>query len=79
MYDDVYVAVVGPFSGIHDRACELYQQLVGISNIRKRWSISERDNGPRLARAVYGHQHFCEEHTQQVVYKPRLMRQNREN
>ena len=34
-YDDVYVAVVTPIGGIHDRACELYQQLVGINNIRK--------------------------------------------
>jgi len=24
-YDDVYVAVVTPIGGIHDRACELYQ------------------------------------------------------
>ena len=24
-HDDVYVAVVTPIGGIHDRACELYQ------------------------------------------------------
>lgn len=34
--EDVYIAVISPLNGIHDRACELYQQLVGITNIRKR-------------------------------------------
>ena len=34
-YDDVYLAVVSPFSCIHDRACELYQQLVGFETLRK--------------------------------------------
>lgn len=24
-YDDLYVAVVTPIGGVHDRACELYQ------------------------------------------------------
>ena len=33
-YDDVYVAVINPFGGIHDKACELYQQLVGIGYIK---------------------------------------------
>jgi hypothetical protein len=63
-YDDVYVAVVNPFGGIHDRACELYQQLIGINNLKKIQSINQNDNGPNLVRAVYGHQHYCEEHIQ---------------
>ena len=74
-YWDVYVAVVNPFGGFHDRACELYQQLVGINALKKKAGISANDNGPNLVRAVYGHQHYCEEHLQQKVYKPRLLRQ----
>ena len=54
-YNDVYVAVVTPYGSIHDRACELYQQLVGIRHIRKRWGLKKDDNGPGLVRAVYGH------------------------
>jgi hypothetical protein len=34
-YNDVYMAVVTPIGGLHDRACELYQQLVGINHVRK--------------------------------------------
>lgn len=30
----IYQADVGPLSTVHDRACELYQQLVGIVNFR---------------------------------------------
>lgn len=33
-YNDVYIAVVTPCGGLHDRACELYQQLVGINMVR---------------------------------------------
>ena len=62
-YGDVYIANTNPFGGIHDKACELYQQLVGIKFIKEKWGISEDDNGPRLVRAIYGHQHYCEEHT----------------
>lgn len=74
-YWDVYVAVVNPFSCFHDRACELYQQMIGINALKKKAGIKINDNGPNLVRAVYGHQHYCEEHVQQNVYKPRLLRQ----
>jgi hypothetical protein len=63
-YDDVYVAVVTPIGGIHDRACELYQQLVGINFIKKGANLDKEDNGPELVKAVYGYQHYHEEHTQ---------------
>lgn len=54
-YDDVYIAVINPFGGIHDKACELYQQLVGIDKIKARWGINKDDNGMKLVRAIYGH------------------------
>ena len=63
-YDDVYVAVVTPIGGVHDRACELYQQLFGINNIKKSANLEKEDNGPELVKAVYGYQHYHEEHTQ---------------
>jgi triacylglycerol esterase/lipase EstA (alpha/beta hydrolase family) len=47
--------------------------------IKKRWGISKSNNGPELARAIYGHQHFCEEHTHQNAYKPRLLRNVRDD
>ena len=74
---DVYVAVMSPIAGIHDRACELYQQLVGITAIRKRAGLKKGDTGPNLARAVYGSKHFMDEHPHQKMYKPRLLRQIR--
>ena len=54
-YWDVYVAVVNPYGGFHDRACELYQQLIGINALKKQAGIGNNDNGPNLVRAVYGH------------------------
>ena len=73
-YDDVYVAVVTPIGGVHDRACELYKQLVGINNVKKIANLDRDYNGPELVKAVYGHQHFHEEHTHQRIYKPRYLR-----
>ena len=73
-YNDVYLAVINPIGGIHDKACELYQQLVGIDNIRARWGLADKESGPELVRAIYGHQHFCEEHTEQNAYKARYLR-----
>ena len=75
---DIFLAVVSPAGGTHDRACELYQQLVGVDQIRKRWGLASDECGPSLVKAVYGHRHFCEEHQQQTVYKPRLLRQIRD-
>ena len=72
--NQVYQADVGPLSSLHDRACELYQQLVGILSFKEARGIS--DNGPDLARAVYGESHFDREHLhQQMIYKPRYLRQ----
>lgn len=75
--EDLYIAVVSPAQGIHDRACELYQQLVGINNLRREWSLEHTDNGPNLIKAVYGPQHFYEDHQHQRIFKPRYLRQQR--
>ena len=65
---------MGPFNSLHDRACELYQQIVGIVNFKANRNIE--DNGPSLARAVYGEDHFDLEHApHQTFYKPRYLRQ----
>lgn len=74
---DVYIAVMSPIAGIHDRACELYQQLVGITTIRKCAGLKKSDTGPNLAKAVYGSKHFMDEHSHQIMYKPKLLRQVR--
>ena len=61
-------------SSLHDRACELYQQIVGIVNFKANRGL--RDNGVSLARAVYGEGHFDREHApHQTFYKPRYLRQ----
>lgn len=57
----VYQADVGPFNSLHDRACELYQQIVGIVNFKANRQLTE--NGLELARAVYGASHYDREHT----------------
>ena len=51
---NIYIASMGPIADVHDRACEIYQQIVGITEIKKRAGIHENDNGPNLVRAVYG-------------------------
>ena len=72
-HSQVYQADVHPFGSLHDRACELYQQIVGILEIRRLHGIT--GNGPDLARAVYGKSHFEKEHAEfQSFYKPRYMR-----
>ena len=73
-HHNVYQADVGPMSSLHDRACELYQQIVGIVNFKANRSL--KDNGISLARAVYGEGHFDREHApHQTFYKPRYLRQ----
>ena len=71
---DVYVALVSMTGAVHDRSCELYQQLVGINQVRKDNLLDPTDDGPNLARAVYGHKHFEEEHPNQPFFKPRVLR-----
>ena len=73
----IYIASLTPIGGIHDRACELYQQLVGITKIKKKVGLGAADNGPNLVKAVYGPQHYYEEHMHQKMYKPRYLRQIR--
>jgi len=69
----VYQADVAPLASLHDRACELYQQLVGIVNFKASRGLT--DNGPALARAVYGEAHFDREHAPlQTFYKPHYLR-----
>ena len=73
----MYIAVISPIGGYHDRACELYQQLVGITALRKKNRLKNNDNGLNLVKAVYGEKHTCEEHYGQIYYKPKLLRQLR--
>ena len=59
---ELYEADLGPLQSLHDRACELYQQIVGIMEVRDLAGLSDNDCGPGLARAVYGASHFDQEH-----------------
>ena len=54
---DIYVAVMSPLASTYDRACELYQQIEGIDNIRRRAGIHKDDIGPKQVAAVYGPAH----------------------
>eukprot|EP00354_Favella_ehrenbergii_P001589 CAMPEP_0170457782 /NCGR_PEP_ID=MMETSP0123-20130129/4955_1 /TAXON_ID=182087 /ORGANISM="Favella ehrenbergii, Strain Fehren 1" /LENGTH=52 /DNA_ID=CAMNT_0010721681 /DNA_START=507 /DNA_END=665 /DNA_ORIENTATION=+ len=51
---------MGPINSLHDRACELYQQLVGIVTFKEARGIT--GNGTDLARAVYGESHYDRDH-----------------
>lgn len=62
LYKDVYIASTSPIAGIHDRACELYQQLIGITNLKKMAGLESNNNGPELVRMVYGPEHASDEH-----------------
>lgn len=57
----IYQADVAPLGSIHDRACELYQQLVGIFDMQNQSKI-ENPNSKEMAEYVYGKDHFTEEH-----------------
>ena len=76
-FKDVFIASVSPMGGAHDRACELYQQLVGISDIRRKCGFGKDYTGPELVKAVYGQNHVCDQHSRQTMYKPRYLRQIR--
>jgi len=69
----LYQVDLGPVQSLHDRACELYQQLIGIIPFKEQRGLVANDG--ELARAVYGSAHFCEHHAEQTVYKPRYIRQ----
>ena len=70
----VFIAAVSPNSNNHDRACELYQQIIGINSIRRQNGIHEDENGIPLVKAVYGNAHTAKCHKYQKVYKPRYLR-----
>ena len=65
----VYEADVSPFGSHHDRACELYQQLVGAS----RFEAVGHSLGCHMAELVYGETHFYKEH-KDSFYKRRYLR-----
>lgn len=50
---------------------------MGITKIKKIVGLNKRDNGPNLVKAVYGPDHYHQEHQQQKLYKPRYLRQIR--
>lgn len=67
--EDVYEADVGGVSSIHDRACELYQQIVGIMKVREQAT----KNKIELAEQVYGVEQVRTKHRSKY-YKPRYLR-----
>eukprot|EP00347_Sterkiella_histriomuscorum_P020360 403338107 len=65
----IYQADIAPWGSLHDRACELYQQLIGIFQTQRN---ADR-NRMTLAEQVYGKEHFDLEHREQY-YKTRYLR-----
>lgn len=66
---EIYEADVHPFGSLHDRACELYQQLVGIIRTKKAAEM----NKLILAEQVYGQEHFQKDHID-TYYKPKYLK-----
>ena len=54
----VYEADISPAGSAHDRACELWQQIVGIERIKK---VAE-DLKLSVAEVVYGSEHVKKHH-----------------
>ena len=54
---------------MHDRACELYQQIIGILKTKE----NARQNRKDLAEQVYGSEHVAQNHRCNY-YKPRYLR-----
>jgi len=67
--EEVYEADVGGMSSHHDRACELYQQIIGMIKIREN---AER-NLLGISEQVYGKEHVNSKH-RSTFYKPRYLR-----
>jgi len=65
----VYEADVHPFGSLHDRACELYQQLVGVACTQM---AAERLK-LRISDLVYGKEHMLKHH-EDGYYKPKYLR-----
>ena len=77
---DIYQADVSSVGSLHDRACELYQQMIGIQNIRATHGLDHDDNSEKLASAVYGATHFDSYHKGfQTFYKPHYLRKVKKN
>ncbi|CDW88607.1 small nuclear ribonucleoprotein [Stylonychia lemnae] len=66
---EVYEADVNPFGSLHDRACELYQQLIGISKIQE----EARKKELQLSQVVYGVEHVRDVHSD-TYYKIRYLK-----
>jgi len=70
---DFYEADIAPAGSAHDRACELFQQIVGYNKIK---SIAEKLN-LKVAELVYGVQHVHQEHRngeEGYIYKPKYLK-----
>ena len=67
--EKVYEADVGGASSTHDRACELYQQIVGMDKIEKYAKI----NNCTIAEQVYGVEQVRQNH-RWSYYKTRYLR-----
>ena len=67
--EEIYEADVGGISSVHDRACELYQQIVGIMKVR----ANAEKNHLEVAEQVYGAEQVRTKH-RCTFYKPRYLR-----
>jgi uncharacterized alpha/beta hydrolase family protein len=66
---DVYEVDVSPIGSTFDRACELYQMLIGINRVKK---ICER-TGQSVGEVVYGKGHYNNVH-KNSFYKVRYLK-----
>ena len=67
----VYEADISPAGSAHDRACELWQQIVGFKKVKQ---IAEK-KGCSVAEVVYGKEHVKKYH-RDTVYKPKYLKTN---
>ena len=66
----IYEADVSVAGSAHDRACELMQQIVGITKIRQ----IANNKGLSVAEVVYGKDHIQKEHFGRKNYKPKYLK-----
>ena len=66
---NIYEADVSPLGSIHDRACELYQQLIGKFRIQ---AFADKQN-LTISEAVYGKDHVHEHHKTHI-YKIKYLK-----
>lgn len=74
----IFEADVSPFGSVHDRACELYQQLIGIQSLKEEAEhhseCSENEKHElNIADLVYGKEHVEHEHADNF-YKPKYLK-----